>query len=141
MEKQWVIHFGGVFKGCTPLFILRNDNGTQEGPLINNKDEDSKNEVVVREGTSFVLACELSHFHHLRWTLNNREITSQIADEWDMYIETEKEVDGYVYSELVVNNASIHFHPGEYKCTPLCLDSHAVAGAGNLGVTVTVSLG
>lgn len=131
---------GGVLHiGCTPLFLLRNSNGTEEGPLLNNYDEDSKNEVMVREGASFTLSCDLSRFHNLKWMLNGREITPQIQDELDIFVETGRETDGYIYSELLVVNASTKFHVGEYKCTPVCLSSSRVGA--NHGVKVTVSIG
>lgn len=116
-------------------------NGAEEGPtvILSNSDEDmKKNEVFVREGASFKMSCELSRFHFVKWTINNREITPQMQDEWNMHVFTENETDGFIYTELRVNNASTKFHPGDYKCTSVCLDSEVGA---NQGVKVTVSIG
>jgi hypothetical protein len=101
---------------------LRENNGTDAAlPVINNYGEDMKNEVIVREGASFIMSCELTRFHIIKWTMNNREITPQMQEEWNMRIFTSNESMGYVYSELQVFNASTKYHPGEYKCTSVCL--------------------
>lgn len=97
-----------------------------------------KNEVVVREGGNFTLSCELSQFHSVKWTLNNREVTPALEDDWGMEIETSDVMNGFIYTQLTVQNASIEFHPGEYKCTSVCL--YDSPGA-NLGLKVSVTIG
>jgi len=87
----------------------------------------------------FQMTCQLSVFHALKWSINNQEITPEIQDKWNMLVERDKNgTNGIISTQLTVYNASTKFHPGEYKCTPVCL--YDSPGA-NIGIRVTVSIG
>jgi hypothetical protein len=125
--------------GCTPKFILLDENGGLETELRDDEDFFRKPEVVVREGAGFRMFCRLSLFHSLKWTINNREITYSDQEKWNMVVDSDsKPVNGTIFTELTVYNASTNFHQGEYKCTPVCLYDSPRA---NVGVKVTVSIG
>jgi len=96
--------------------------------------------VTVREKASYKLTCMLNRFHSIKWTINGREVTPQLEDEMNIEIESAKETDGYLYTELRVNNASQKPHAGEYKCTNQCMTGSGATGA-NVGIMVTINIG
>lgn len=123
--------------GCTPTFsLLSNGEGMEYGSNIS-AIEEVRTHVTVREQASYKLNCSLSKFNSIKWTINGREVRE---DEWDIDIESGEEMDGSLFTELRVNNASQKHHAGEYKCTSQCMNAVGVPGANN-GVTVSINIG
>lgn len=104
--------------------------------------DEVRTHVTVREQASYKLNCSLSKYHTIKWTINSREVTPQLEDEWDIDIENGEEMDGSLYTELRVNNASQKHHAGEYRCTPQCFSYSGTPGTtNNIGVTVSINIG